>query len=95
MKDKLYFLCYAEVIILVLRTVAKAMLIYNKKNQIITEDEIRLPQNDEVVWIRMLKPSEAEVKYVLEDLFQCHPLLVEDCITMKQRPRSIGIKTKP
>jgi magnesium transporter len=64
-----------------------AMLIYNTKNQTITEDEIRAPQEDEVVWIRMLKPSEDEVKHVMHGIFQCHPLLVEDCISMKQRPK--------
>ena len=56
-------------------------------SQKITEDEIRAPQEDEVVWIRMLKPSPEEVKHVLDDIFQCHPLLVEDCINMKQRPK--------
>lgn len=74
-------------LIVCLRTVAIAMLIYNIKNQKIAEDEFRAPQDDEVVWIRMLKPSEAEVKHVMQDIFKCHPLLVEDCIKMKQRPK--------
>jgi magnesium transporter len=53
----------------------------------ITEDEIRIPQEDEVVWIRLLNPTAEEVKHVIGDIFKCHPLLVEDCINMKQRPK--------
>jgi magnesium transporter len=63
------------------------MLIYNEMNQKITEEEIRAPQESEVVWIRMLKPEVEDVKHVLGDIFKCHPLLVEDCINMKQRPK--------
>ncbi|MBC7981962.1 magnesium/cobalt transporter CorA [Candidatus Parcubacteria bacterium] len=63
------------------------MLIYNATNQKITKAEIRAPQETEVVWIRMLKPTAEEVKHVLGDIFQCHPLLIEDCIIMKQRPK--------
>ncbi|QGR00275.1 magnesium/cobalt transporter CorA [Paenibacillus psychroresistens] len=63
------------------------MLIYNSTNQKITEEDVRAPLEAEVVWIRMLKPSPEEVKHVLGETFKCHPLLVEDCINMKQRPK--------
>jgi magnesium transporter len=63
------------------------MLTYNATNQKITEEDIRAPQEAEVVWIRMLKPTAEEVKHVLGDIFQCHPLVIEDCISMKQRPK--------
>jgi magnesium transporter len=67
--------------------VGSIVLIYNSTNQKITEDEIRAPQEAEVIWIPMLKPTTEEVKHVLGDIFKCHPLLIEDCISMKQRPK--------
>jgi len=53
----------------------------------VTEGEIRVPLEQEVVWIRMCNPTPEEVKHVVGEMFDCHPLLVEDCTSMKQRPK--------
>jgi magnesium transporter len=47
----------------------------------------RMPQSHEVAWIRLKKPDPEEVKQVLEELFNCHPLLVEDAVKLNQRPK--------
>lgn len=63
------------------------MLIYNKTTKIITTEKVRKPAADEVVWIRLKTPDPSEVKHVLSDLLDSHPLLVEDCIKLNQRPK--------
>lgn len=63
------------------------MLVYNQTTGQVREEQLRVPQQDEVVWIRLSNPGNDEVKHVLEDLFHCHPLLVEDCVKMNQRPK--------
>lgn len=34
-----------------------------------------------------MSPQPDETKHVLEDFFNCHPLLVEDCVKLNQRPK--------
>ncbi|MCZ8516717.1 magnesium/cobalt transporter CorA [Paenibacillus filicis] len=63
------------------------MLIYNKSNHRFFTEKIRKPSEDEVVWIRLRSPNEQEIRHVLEDLFQCHSLMIEDCIKLNQRPK--------
>jgi len=63
------------------------MLIYNKVEQKITTSKVRKPTEDEVVWIRLLSPKKEEIIYVLKDLFDCHNLIVEDCLMLNQRPK--------
>lgn len=63
------------------------MLIYNGQTGQVSTEKVRSPEAYEIVWIRLKRPSEAEVRRVLDDLFQCHPLLIEDCIKLNQRPK--------
>ena len=63
------------------------LLIFNKQTNTTITEKIRIPNEEEVVWIRLLSPSAAEVRHVLEDLLHCHHLLVEDCIKLNQRPK--------
>jgi magnesium transporter len=64
------------------------MLVYNRTTEKLNrENEPRVPASDEVVWIRMTDPKPQEVERVLGGLFHCHPLLVEDCIKLNQRPK--------
>jgi magnesium transporter len=62
------------------------MLLYHTTAETFTEEDIRVPNQDEVAWIRLLAPSPEEVKRVL-GLFNCHPLLVEDAIKLDQSPK--------
>jgi magnesium transporter len=62
------------------------MLLYHTTAETFTEEDIRVPNQDEVAWIRLLAPAPEEVKRVL-GLFNCHPLLVEDAIKLNQRPK--------
>jgi magnesium transporter len=64
-----------------------AMLVYNLTNQTVSAEKVRIPAEDEVVWIRLFQPAPEEVKHIVGELFQCHPLLVEDCINLNQRPK--------
>lgn len=63
------------------------MLLYSRKTDTTSEVDSRLPGEDEVAWIHMTGPSQDDIRHVLVDLFHCHPLLVEDCIKMNQRPK--------
>lgn len=63
------------------------MLIYNKLTKQVTTEKVRKPLENEVVWIRLLSPEVDETKHVLGHFFECHPLLVEDCIKLNQRPK--------
>lgn len=62
------------------------MLVYHKTNGV-TREGIRVPTADEVVWIRLQSPQPEELQHILHDMFRCHPLLVEDCVKMNQRPK--------
>lgn len=63
------------------------MLVYNSTTGEVQEKELRVPEAHEVAWIRLQDREPGEVKHVLGDLFHCHPLLVEDCIKLNQRPK--------
>ncbi|WP_240041167.1 magnesium/cobalt transporter CorA [Paenibacillus ginsengarvi] len=63
------------------------MLVYHKTKRLVTETKVRAPEQDEIVWIRLQAPKQDELLHVLRDLFHCHPLLVEDCIKLNQRPK--------
>jgi magnesium transporter len=39
------------------------------------------------VWVDMESPSAEEAKRVLEDVFGFHPLAIEDCLTLSERPK--------
>ncbi|MCC2685139.1 MAG: corA [Paenibacillaceae bacterium] len=54
-------------------------------------EEIRLPGEDEVVWIHLRNAGAEEVERVL-GLFACHPLLIEDCVKLNQRPKMDNYK---
>ncbi len=63
------------------------MLIYNNETKQVThEPEIRVPGPQEVSWIRLLSPDSEELSRILGQ-FECHPLLIEDCIKLNQRPK--------
>jgi magnesium transporter len=63
------------------------VLIYDKNTKEMHKEPHRKPLPHEVGWIHLFAPEEAELETVLGDYFQCHPLLIEDCIKMNQRPK--------
>jgi magnesium transporter len=63
------------------------MLLFQTSTGTLTEEPIRVPRSDEVAWVRMVSPTPDEVNQVLGNLFNCHPLLVEDAIKLDQRPK--------
>jgi magnesium transporter len=69
------------------------MIVYNTASGQITHTPIRKPDEGEVAWIRLKKPAPERVKEVLEDVFGCHPLLVEDAVKLNQRPKLDRYKT--
>lgn len=64
------------------------MLIYNEQTRLGEETPLRLPESNEVAWIRLESPSTDLLREVLEGMFHCHPLLVEDCTKLNQRPKT-------
>ncbi|WP_028551404.1 magnesium/cobalt transporter CorA [Paenibacillus sp. UNC451MF] len=63
------------------------MILHNLDTDQVTEEEIRPPSEQEIVWIHLPNPEPAEVKRVVEEMFHCHPLVVEDCIKLNQRAK--------
>lgn len=63
------------------------MLIYNRETHTVSEAPTRLPKDHEIIWINMIQPSQEHIHAVLNDMFHCHPLLIEDCIKQDQRPK--------
>ncbi|MDF2669936.1 MAG: corA [Paenibacillus sp.] len=63
------------------------MLLYNSTSSSASVVDNRVPEQDEVAWVHLSGAPEAEVRHVLVDLFDCHPLIVEDCLVMNQRPK--------
>jgi magnesium transporter len=61
------------------------VLIY--KNGTVTVSETRKPAEDEFAFLRLLKPNHAEIHHILSDMYQCHPLVIEDCVKLGQRPK--------
>lgn len=52
-------------------------------------EALRLVRADKglMLWVDLGSPSEAEVKQVLEGVFQFHPLAIEDCVTPSSLPK--------
>jgi magnesium transporter len=63
------------------------MIIHNLQTHGVSEEEFRLPTEQEVGWVHLQNPEPAEVKHVIGDIFHCHPLVVEDCTKLNQRPK--------
>ncbi|MCZ8512576.1 magnesium/cobalt transporter CorA [Paenibacillus filicis] len=63
------------------------MLVCRQSESKSFETELRAPLPDETVWIHLENSEAGEVEYVLKDLYHCHPLVVEDCIKLNQRPK--------
>lgn len=64
------------------------MLVYDKILGTVSEGRPDgLPDKQEVAWVRLVNRPEAELRKLLADTFGCHPLLVEDCVKLNQRPK--------
>lgn len=63
------------------------MLLYQSTNETISEVDAAMPGERETAWIHLNGASPDEIRHVLTEQFHCHPLLVEDCIKMNQRPK--------
>ncbi|MBU4459988.1 MAG: magnesium transporter CorA family protein [Verrucomicrobia bacterium] len=48
---------------------------------------IALGDEDVHIWVDLEAPTDAEAKQILEAIFNFHPLAVEDCITVSERPK--------
>lgn len=48
---------------------------------------IALGDEDVHVWVDLEAPTDAESKQILETIFNFHPLAIEDCITVSERPK--------
>jgi len=68
------------------------MLLYHMEKETVHEAPDRAPGPNEVAWIRLENAPPEEVQHVLGDLFQCHPLLIEDAIKLNQRPKMDNYK---
>ncbi len=61
------------------------MLVY--RNGCVQEEVLRLPQDDEIVWLHLDNQPDDVLKHALENVFRCHPLVVEDALHFGQRPK--------
>jgi magnesium transporter len=52
-------------------------------------DALRLVRADKglIIWVDLENPTEEEIKLVLSDVFQFHPLAIEDCVTPSALPK--------
>ena len=52
-------------------------------------EALRLVRADKglVLWIDLDNPTDAEIKTILEDVFQFHPLTIEDCVNPSSLPK--------
>jgi magnesium transporter len=64
----------------------QVMLLFDKMSRQVTKDFPRMPTESEVAWIRMFKPEASAVRELLQQLAG-HPLMIEDCIKLNQRPK--------
>ncbi|GMX60404.1 magnesium/cobalt transporter CorA [Paenibacillus elgii] len=64
-----------------------SMLVFNHATGQVTEQDARVPGDNENVWLHMTAPEAKQVEHVLKHQFHCHPLVVEDCIKLNQRPK--------
>ena len=53
-------------------------------------DSLRLVLHDKGlhVWVDLENPTDDEAKQVLESIFSFHPLAIEDCLTLSERPKA-------
>jgi len=52
-------------------------------------DALKLVRSDKglFIWVDLDQPTEEETRTILEDLFHFHPLAIEDCVSVSQRPK--------
>lgn len=52
-------------------------------------EALRLVRGDKglILWVDLDNPTEAEIKTILEGVFQFHPLAIEDCVTPSELPK--------
>lgn len=52
-------------------------------------EALRLVRSDKglVLWVDLENPTEEEIKVILSDVFQFHPLAIEDCVTPSPLPK--------
>ncbi len=60
------------------------MLVY--KNGAIAKSEVRQPADNETAFIYRANPSDDEIQHIVGDVFECHPLVVQNCQSWGQRP---------
>ncbi|TVY09764.1 magnesium/cobalt transporter CorA [Paenibacillus cremeus] len=63
------------------------MLLYEQSTGKVSRTDIRRPNDNETVWIHLVDARPEDVEFTLRDTFGCHPLVVEDCIKLNQRPK--------
>lgn len=63
------------------------MLLFDASSQSVREDAIRVPGDGETAWIPLIGAPPEEIERVLAGIFHCHPLIVEDCVKLNQRPK--------
>lgn len=63
------------------------MIVYEARTGHVLETPLRKPSAEEVAWVHLQRPEAIEVEQVLGETFRCHPLVVEDCIKLNQRPK--------
>lgn len=61
------------------------MLLYDGYS--VTRVKNRRAQNHEQVFLPLLNPKPEDVRRVVGEVFDCHPLVVEDCLQENARPR--------
>lgn len=52
-------------------------------------EALRLVRSDKglLLWVDLDNPTDAEIKSILEEVFQFHPLAIEDCVTPSSLPK--------
>lgn len=63
------------------------MLLFDTHSQTLQETETRVPADGEIAWVPLIGLPPEEIQRVLSDMFHCHPLIVEDCVKLGQRPK--------
>lgn len=63
------------------------MLLYDTHSKTCRETDIRVPNEDEIAWVPLIGAPPEEIQRILSDVFHCHPLIVEDCVKLNQRPK--------
>src|SRR3954467_8364024 len=57
--------------------------------QDLEREALRLVRADKglILWVDLDRPTEGEIKFVLEAVFQFHPLAIEDCVAPNSLPK--------